>query len=53
MATEEKVEALRELTATCISMLKDLHDNVGWDQLNGSLEDVLQDARDLGIIEED
>lgn len=44
---EEKDELIR----TMLSMLQDLSNNYGWDQLASTLEDVEQAAQELGIKE--
>lgn len=38
-----------DLIRTMLSMLRDLHNNHGWDELDASLEDVEESARELGI----
>ena len=48
---EQKLQTLVERMA---SMLVDLHENYSWDELGDSLEDVLEEARDLGCdVEEE
>ena len=40
-----------ELIRTMLSMLQDLSNNYGWDQLASTLEDVEQAAQELGVKE--
>lgn len=39
---------LQTLVERMASMLCDLHENYSWDELSDSLEDVLDEARELG-----
>jgi hypothetical protein len=41
-------QKLQTLVERMASMLCDLHNNFGWDELGDSLEDVLDEARELG-----
>ena len=43
--TTEKDELIR----TMLSMLQDLHNNYGWEELDASLEDIEETIRELGI----
>ena len=47
---EQKLQTLVERMA---SMLVDLHKNHSWDELGDNLEDVLEDARELGCYVEE
>ena len=50
-ASVEGPSAKGELIRSMLSMLRDLHENFGWDELSSSLEDVEEAARALGIEE--
>lgn len=41
-----------ELIRVMLGMLSDLHENYGWDELQCSLEEVQDAARELGIEED-
>ena len=47
----DPVDEKDELIRTMLSMLQDLHNNYGWDQLASTLEDVEQAAQELGVKE--
>ncbi len=48
------VQKLQTLVERMASMLCDLHNNFGWDELSDSLDDVLDEARELGChVEEE
>lgn len=48
------VQQLQTLVERMASMLCDLHNNYGWDELGDSLEGVLDEARELGChVEEE
>ena len=42
-----------DLIRTMLSMLRDLHNNYGWDELDATLEEVEDLAEDLGITDEE
>ena len=42
-----------DLIRTMLGMLRDLHNNYGWDELGATLEEVEDLAEDLGITDED
>ncbi len=47
------VQQLQTLVERMASMLCDLHNNFGWDELGDSLEGVLEEARQMGCHVED
>lgn len=42
-----------DLIRTMLSMLRDLHNNYGWDELDATLEEVEALAEDLGFTDEE
>lgn len=42
-----------DLIRTMLGMLRDLHNNYGWDELGATLEEVEDLAEDLGITDEE
>lgn len=49
----EQLERVKEFAATLVGLLRELHDNKGWDELSHSLDDVLEEAVELDVICED
>jgi len=51
----QREENLQTLVERMASMLNDLHNNFGWDELGDTLESVLEEATDLGcnVAEDD
>lgn len=43
------MEQREELIRTMLGMLRDLHENYGWDELSDTLEGVAEAASDLGV----
>lgn len=51
--SQENEEKLKEFAATLVGLLQQLHDNVGWDQLSHTIEDIENEAVELDVISED
>jgi len=49
MTNDEEIDGLRELAAVMLSMLRDLSEGFGWDELCSSMESVEDDAATLKV----
>lgn len=47
--TQDEAQQLRDLCRDMLSMLTDLQNGFGWDELSRRLDDVTDDANGLGI----
>lgn len=49
MGNDEEIGRLQELAGTMRQMLRDLHNNYGWDELDTTLEEVEAEAEALKL----
>lgn len=50
MTNDDEIDGLRELAAVMLSMLRDLQNGFGWDELCSNMEAVEDDAATLKVM---